>query len=247
MTLPPTEVHIWYVFTEQVINRHLLARYALLLSPEEHARWRRFVFEQHRHSFLVSHALQRCVLSLYADVAPEQWTFQTASHGKPHIAGPASAPALCFNLSHTTGLAAMAVACEREVGVDVEHVKRRTVSPELADRYFAPEEAAQLRQLPGERQQEAFFDFWTLKEAYIKARGLGLALPLDGFRFHLQPPLPPNISFTQRVADDPSAWQFAQYRPGPAHKLSLAVLRPGASDLTITLRPMVPMMGIEGS
>src|SRR5262249_50795126 len=126
-----------------------------------------------------------------------------------------------------------------DVGVDVEHVNRRLVGLELAERFFAPVEVAALRALAEENRGEHFFAYWTLKEAYIKARGLGLSLPLDAFAFQLDPGCP-RITFTERIADNPSAWQFARQRPGPDHALAVAIHRPGEMDLDLDFRPLVP-------
>ena len=104
-------------------------------------------------------------------------------HGRPEILDrPAGVPDLRFNLSHTDGLIACAVTIGREVGVDVEHVGRR-LTHDIAGRFFAPREVADLKSLPVAEQPRVFFDYWTLKEAYIKARGFGLALPLGDFAF----------------------------------------------------------------
>ena len=103
-------------------------------------------------------------------------------------------PDLRFNLSHTDGLIACAVTIGREVGVDVEHIQRR-LTHDVAGRFFAPREVDDLKALPEDEQQRVFFDYWTLKEAYIKARGFGLALPLGDFAFTLAPPAPPQIAF----------------------------------------------------
>jgi 4'-phosphopantetheinyl transferase len=241
LLLPVTEAHVWYAFTDEIVDPEQLARYRAVLSAEEVARMERFHFDRHRHSFLVSHALVRAVLSLYADVPPASWTFAIGPNGKPEIAAPAVP--LRFNLSHTQGLAAVIVARQRDVGVDVENVARRAIGLALAERYFAPAEVAALRALSEAQRQERFFAYWTLKEAYIKARGLGLALPLDGFAFDLDQPGPLRIAFAATLADDPAAWQFAQFRAGPVHPLAVAIHRPGAADLTITWRAIVPQVG----
>ena len=113
-------------------------------------------------------------------------------------------------------------------------------SPETYPRGFSrPREVADLRAVPEPDRQKLFFDYWTLKEAYIKARGFGLALPLADFAFRLAPPAPPQISFEPSLPDDPATWQFAQDWPTPVHRLGLAVRRTG-SDLSIRIREVVP-------
>ncbi len=219
--LPHDAAHVWYTFTDEITDPALLADYRAVLSAEEATRLDRFYFEKHRHSFLVSHALVRAVLSLYADVSAAQWTFVIGSHGKPEIANSLPMP-LRFNLSHTQGLAAVIVALGRDVGVDVEFVGRE-VNRELADRYFAPPEVAALHSLPEMQQRERFFDYWTLKEAYIKARGMGLALPLGEFAFHVGDAIA--IEFSGSIEDDPKSWQFERWRIGSRHKMAIAARR----------------------
>jgi 4'-phosphopantetheinyl transferase len=211
------------------------------LSPQEHERMARLVFERDRRRFLLTRALVRTTLSRYAPVAPADWTFIANVHGRPEILDrPRGVPDLRFNLSHTAGLIACAVTIGREVGVDVEHIQRR-LTHDVAGRFFAPSEANDLKALPEDERTRAFFDYWTLKEAYIKARGFGLALPLADFAFRLAPPAPPRIAFEPALEDDPDTWQFAQDWPTPMHRLGLAVRREG-DDLPVRIRKVVPQL-----
>jgi 4'-phosphopantetheinyl transferase len=241
--LDTNEVHLWHVLFDQVTDGNLLARCRAILSADETIRQQRFIFAEHRQQFLVSHALLRNILSCYADVSPAAWVFSTNAHGKPEIAGPAGAPPLAFNLSHTRGLGVVAVALNRAIGVDAENIERREVGMELAERYFAANEVAHLRQLEAIQRKNAFFDFWTLKEAYIKARGLGLALPLDAFSFHLEDGLPPRITFTERITDRADDWQFIQLQLDPCYKVAVAIHRPGVADLAVVVRQTLPEVG----
>jgi 4'-phosphopantetheinyl transferase len=213
--------------------------YRALLSAEEHDRMARLVFERDRRRFLLTRALVRTMLSRYAAVAPADWSFIANVHGRPEIVDrPQGVPDLRFNLSHTDGLIACAVTIGREIGVDVEHIGR-TLSHDVAGRFFAPNEVNALRALPADQRHRAFFDYWTLKEAYIKARGYGLALPLADFAFRLAPPAPPQITFEPSLEDDAATWQFHQEWPTPVHRLGLAVRREGA-DLPVRIRFIVP-------
>ena len=213
--------------------------YLALMSPDEHERMARFIFDRDRRQFLLTRALVRTMLSRYAAVPPAAWTFIANVHGRPEILDrPRGVPDLRFNLSHTDGLIACAVPIGREIGVDVEHIQRR-LTHDIAGRFFAPREVSDLKALPESEQPRAFFDYWTLKEAYIKARGFGLALPLADFAFTLAPPAPPRIAFEPSLDDDPETWQFAQDWPTPHHRLGLAVRREGA-DLPVRIRKVVP-------
>jgi 4'-phosphopantetheinyl transferase len=237
--LPLNAVHVDLVHTDSVDASTHQEAYRALLSSDELERMSRLIFERDRRRFLLTRALVRTMLSRYASVPPAQWAFVANVHGRPEIsARPRGVPDLRFNLSHTDGLIACAVTIGREVGVDVEHIGRR-LTHDVAGRFFAPKEVADLKSLPAAQQPKVFFDYWTLKEAYIKARGFGLALPLGDFAFTLAPPSPPEISFEPALDDDPSTWQFFQDWPTPHHRLGLAVRRDGA-DLPVRIRSVVP-------
>ncbi|OJH38627.1 4'-phosphopantetheinyl transferase family protein [Cystobacter ferrugineus] len=240
----PDEVHLWIVEPERVTEPRLLAAYLALLGEEERARHQRFRFEKHRQQFLVSHALVRVTLSRYAPVAPQDWRFSTNAYGRPEIAGE-GLPRLRFNLSHTDGMAVCAVALDTEVGVDVEHSGRMGQTVELAESFFSPSEVADLHSLPEALQRERFFDYWTLKESYIKARGAGLSLPLDQFAFHLAPGQPPRISFDPRMVDDPETWQFVQVRLSAEHPAAVAVRRDRRLSLSVRCQRSTPLAGQE--
>ncbi len=237
--LPLNAVHVDLVRTADQAALARLEVYRRLLSADEHLRMGRLIFEHDRRAFLMTRALARRMLSTYAPVAPADWQFVTNAHGRPEIsARPAGTPDLRFNISHTDGLIACAVTIGREVGVDVEQTGRH-LTHDVAGRFFAPKEVRDLRTLPEGDQQRVFFDYWTLKEAYIKARGFGLALPLKDFAFTLNPPAPPTIGFEPALDDDPATWQFLQDWPTPEHRLGLAVRREGA-DLPVRIRFVVP-------
>ncbi|HZI05376.1 MAG TPA: 4'-phosphopantetheinyl transferase superfamily protein, partial [Archangium sp.] len=196
----------------------------------------------HRQQFLVSHALVRVTLSRYVPTSPQSWCFSTNTYGRPEIAGEVPSR-LRFNLSHTDGMAVCAVVLDTDVGADVEHSGRPGQTVELADSFFSRSEVQALRALPVERQRERFFDYWTLKESYIKARGAGLSLPLDQFAFHLEPGQPPRISFDARLADDPETWQFVQVRLSPEHPAAVDVRRTRGLPLTVRCQRTVPLAG----
>lgn len=237
--LPVNAVHIDLLPTASTDALARLDAYRTLLSADEHERMARFVFERDRRAFLLTRALVRTTLSRYVPVAPADWRFIANVHGRPEILDrPAGVADLRFNISHTEGLIACAVTVGREVGVDVEHVGR-TLLHDVAGRHFAPREVSDLRALPVSEQDRVFFDYWTLKEAYIKARGFGLALPLGDFAFKLNPPHAPEITFEPTLEDDPARWQFLQDWPTPMHRLALAVRRDG-SDLPVHIREVVP-------
>jgi 4'-phosphopantetheinyl transferase len=237
--LPLNAVHVDLLDADNVEAWAHRDAYLALMSAEERERMARLIFERDRRRFLMTRALVRTMLSRYTHVPPAEWKFIENVHGRPEILDrPAGVPDLRFNISHTDGLIACAVTIGREVGVDVEHVGRR-VTHDVAGRFFAPKEVEDLAKLPEDEQRRVFFDYWTLKEAYIKARGFGLALPLADFAFTLAPPAPPRISFEPTLDDDPETWQFTQDWPTPQHRLGLAVRRERA-DLPVRIRNVVP-------
>lgn len=226
-------VTVWAIATDDVPDAVVAAATAAL-TAEERARHGRFVRPQDRRSFALSRALVRTTLSRFGPTPPRDWLFVTNDHQCPFVEeSQAGVPRLYFNLSHTSGLAAVAVCRGHRIGVDVERVDR-VVLEEVPERHFAPAEVRDLRALPVEAQGAAFFEYWTLKEAYIKARGLGLALPLDQFAFTLRSGgAPPMVTFAPGF-DDAAHWQFWQAWPTPQHRLSLAVERTGP-DLPVSL------------
>jgi 4'-phosphopantetheinyl transferase len=202
-----------------------LARY---LDNDEHAR--RFCFQGDRNAFVLAHAFLRRVLSRYARVAPESWLFVRGPWGKPRIA-PQFETSLSFNLSHTKGCIVCAVTSGREVGIDVERVDSTVDLMALAERFFAPVEVASMAALPGEQQSRRFYQLWTLKEAYLKARGLGLSLPVDRIAFTVGAGKP---TLATDAGLDDSDWQFDQFAPTEEHLIAVAV--PGREIPVWTVR-----------
>lgn len=231
-------VDVFTVASDGVPGRVVTAL-AARLTPDEHARGARFVREADRRTFVLGRALVRTTLSAYGPEAPLDWRFDLNAHGCPSVSGSqAGTPRLSFNLSHTRGLVALAVTRGHLVGIDVERIDR-VFNDQIIERHFAASEVQALRALPDSAQATAFFEYWTLKEAYIKARGMGLAIPLDAFAFTLRPSLPPAIAFIEGFDDRPDRWQFWQAWPTSEHRLSLAIAREGA-DLPVTMTATTP-------
>lgn len=248
LTASSDAVDIWLVFDEELADAALLDRYGSLLSPQEQAQEAALYFADDRRRYRITRALQRSALSRYAPVAPAEWTFVANEQGCPRIAASHGAAAqIAFNLSHTPGLIALAVTQGRAVGIDVENLSVRAVSTAMARRFFAPAEAAALASLAPEHWQRRFFEYWTFKESYIKARGLGLSLPLDKFSFCFAHERAVQLSVQAELGDDAARWSFAQYQPTPQHLLALCVERPGGADLPprVNLRRVVPLAGEE--
>jgi 4'-phosphopantetheinyl transferase len=229
------EVHLWYARPEAVEDAETARRWRSLLAPEEQERLDRFRQEWDRRLRLLSAALVRMTLSHYATVPPEGWQFAVNAYGKPRIVGPSAGLDLQFNLTHTAGLAACVVTRGREVGIDADAVSRR-VDPSLAQRFFAPEEAAHVDRVAEPLRGEVFLQYWTAKEAYLKALGTGLSTPLDSFSIDLsgdRPRLRP-----ERTPEAAAAWRFFQLRPTPNHWLTIAVSATADEPLTLLSRAL---------
>lgn len=233
---------MWWTDPARPLTAEQRSAYLALLAPAEAERHARYRFDQHRQEYLLTRALVRATLSRYAAVEPSEWTFEPGPHGRPGLCAVHGLPWLRFNLSNTAGLVALIVARDVEVGIDVEDVARRGETVDIADRFFAEDEIRELRALPAELQRDRFFDYWTLKEAYIKARGMGLSLPLGKFAFQL-PRRPIRIAIAPELNDDARRWQFEQYSPTPRHRAAVAIQRPApdAPDARVVGRWTVPL------
>jgi 4'-phosphopantetheinyl transferase len=203
------------------------------LTEDEHAWLARFRFERDRTVALASRALQRRALSRCAPVPPDAWRFTATEHGRPEILAPASR--LRFNVANPHGLVGCAVTIDREVGLDLER-HRDDAPADIVDSHFAPSEQVALRALPAARQAHRFIELWTLKEAYLKARGVGLGLPLDGFWFELSDD-EARLTIDPALGDDAATWQISRWAPTPGHGAALCVRRrPDEPPLHVDVR-----------
>jgi 4'-phosphopantetheinyl transferase len=175
------DVHVWTISTKA--SDALVGRLERILAKDEIDRASRFRFRHLRDSFILVRGFLRCLLGQYLDLDPAMIGFTYGDKGKPALC---SGSALQFNLTHSTGLAAIALTSRCPIGVDLEHMRQMHDMQQLADRYFCWEEAAEIMSLPPSDRERAFFCCWTRKEAYIKAIGDGLSCPLDSFRVSVQ-------------------------------------------------------------
>lgn len=227
-------VSVWWLDVSRVTETQWPALTARL-GDDERGRAQRFHFDHDRFSYVAAHALGRGLLAAWTGISARAWTFIADDFGKPEVAVPAWPRRLRLNLSHTRGLAAAVLTEDCDVGVDVEWLDRRPVEDGLAQRFFAPAECAQLAAMAPQDRHHGFLDFWTLKEAYVKAIGKGLAQPLDSFAFTLDPL---SITFDDRLSDDPSRWLFRRLRPTRSHILALALRHPQPAQAQVDARAM---------
>jgi len=243
ISLTPAEIHLWLAFYDEISDERLLSDYLALLNPAEKEQQSRFYFAKDRLRYLVTRALVRTVMSRYVSIDPREWIFSTNSYGCPEIANPQGREAfLAFNISHTDGLIVLGVTKRRALGVDVENFRTREVSIDIADRFFAPTEVAALNKVPPRQQQYRFFEYWTFKESYIKARGMGLSLPLDKFSFHYPNDRAVEIAIDPELADDAARWQFWQFQPRPEYLVAICAERVGDLSPRLIVHQTVPMV-----
>jgi 4'-phosphopantetheinyl transferase len=240
--IPPDEVHLWLCFAPVAESTGVEAAGLALMSADERERHRRLVFERDRTRYLLTRMLARQALARYVGISPQRLQFRANSYGRPFLAEqPVSADGpVSFNLTHTDGLIVLALTRGLAIGVDAECV-RRTVDPDLARSVFSPSEIASFAALPRELQRRRFLDLWTLKESYIKARGMGLSLPLDRFSFHFPSPEDLSLEFAEGFDDTPARWDVRQLRPRSEHLVALCVERGRHPAGRLVAREFVPL------
>jgi 4'-phosphopantetheinyl transferase len=203
-----------------------------LLDEVEAERAGRFAFDRDRVQYIFAHGLLRLTLAGYLDVDPPALRFVARANGRPELASATGLPPLRFNLSHTDGLVACVITGTPECGVDVESLSRVDYR-DLVSAVLAPSEVAELAGLPEERRADRFLQIWTLKEAYVKGRGLGLALPLREIAFSDRGGAPECLGLS--LGDDGRGWRFWSGRPTASHRAAVA-LRTGRDRATLTIR-----------
>ena len=199
------KLHLWCAYPDDLLDEEAALACARLLSDDEKARWQRFKFAKHRREYLATHALARIALSHAHPLPPEAWRFRINAYGKPSIDPDCG---LHFNLSNSLGLVVCLIGEGREVGVDVESRARSASIAEVGPRMFSPQELAQLESLNEDEKPERALRLWTLKEAYIKARGMGLALPLNKFSFLFEGANNIRMEMDPVLNDSPERWRF---------------------------------------
>lgn len=246
LSLAKNEIHIWMTKPQELLgNDALLSRYSTLLNAEEKVKQQRYKFAKDRHDALITRAFIRDLLSYYADVDPQDWQFDKGEKDKPEVIN-APLP-LRFNISHTKNLIVCAVTLTDDIGCDVENTSRSNDVLAIAERYFSKEETTELFALPVEQQRNRFFDYWTLKESYIKAWGLGLAIPLADFSFAISDTVQMtndmfaiksdiSLSFATHREDEPQIWRSWLMYPTIAidelqeHRIALSLRTQSLSD-----------------
>ncbi|MBN1217796.1 MAG: 4'-phosphopantetheinyl transferase superfamily protein [Anaerolineae bacterium] len=219
--LPDNEVHVWRA--ELDVPPERVNSLQQILSPDERARAERFHFQTDRDHFVVAHGLLRTILTRYLDLDPAQLRFNYGPYGKPTLTNGLGQEILEFNMSHAHGLALYGVTRGRRIGIDLEYVRIDFAYERIAERFFSAQEFAELCILPEAVKPRAFFNGWTRKEAYIKARGDGLSFPLHKFNVSLTPGKPAKLLSVLEDACEASRWLLCELEPGPGYVAALAV------------------------
>lgn len=222
--ISPAEIHVWLASDGLDVEAGAVCE--RILSSDEIEQARRFHFQKDRSRYLATRVFVRRVLSRYEPFNPADWVFLKNPYGRPEIdAGKMGIRDLFFNLSHSAGLIVVAVSKGRAVGVDLEHVSRREDLLRLAQQHFAPAEHTDFGRTPIELCPDRFFQFWTLKEAYIKARGMGVSIPLARFGFRLDRCGAIDLEIAPELGDDPRRWQCWQFCPANGYIVALCAER----------------------
>ena len=228
------EVHVWWMDLASPCRP--LAELASWLDAEETARAARFHFEDHRRRYIAAHGQMRALLAAYAEKTPEALRFTQEERGKPRLESAAAQPLLGFNLSHSEDQGLLAVAHTSIVGADIEVQRPLSDLEALARSHFTAGELLELHALPAARHHDGFFAAWTRKEAYVKALGAGLSVPLDGFEVALHPDEPAALRSIGGSEAQARAWTLWAARPEPGTWAAVAVRIPAATVRTFSLR-----------
>jgi 4'-phosphopantetheinyl transferase len=213
------EVHLWRASLAQTPDA--LSRLHSTLSPDESAKAARYHFPRHRDHYIAARGLLRRLLGLYLSRPPQSLQFSYGAYGKPSLDG---AEDLRFNLSHSHELVLYAFARGRDVGVDLEHMRADFASEDIAARFFSALEVSMLGTLPTQKARvRAFFNCWTRKEAYIKARGEGLSHPLDEFDVSLIPGEPAALLGTRGDPRELTRWSLHALDAGEGYAAAVVV------------------------
>lgn len=210
---------LWLAYPEDMLGGRVADDCAQMLSEEERARWKGLRFDEHRREYLTTRFLVRTALSHCHPLPAEAWKFQVNSYGKPAVHPDCG---LRFNLSNSSGLVVCLIGNEGELGVDAEPCDRATKIAELGCEFLSTLELAQLEVLPDQDKLNRALTLWTLKEAYIKARGLGLSLPLKKFSFVFDESDGFRLETDPCLNDDPTRWRFCLLN-WAGYRIALAV------------------------
>jgi len=222
------KIHVWSIRLDPPAER--VAQLGRSLAEDEWARANRFRFDKHRRQYVVGRGALRALLAAYLETRPEKIQFTYGPRGKPFLAASHGAGELQFNLTNSDELALVGFVRGPEIGVDVEYLRQMSDCEQIAERFFSLSERQVLRGIPFPAKQEAFFNCWTRKEAYLKAVGEGLAAPLDSFDVTLALGEAPRMLTLEGDAARAARWSFHHLRPAPDY-IGAVAIEGGAWDI----------------
>lgn len=220
--LESDQVHVWRIELTHLIQAPS-SRYAHVLSIDEISKANKFFFEGDRTKYMITRLTVREILGSYLEVEPEELVFAYNQYGKPYLAKQGHEESLNFNISHAGNLSLLAITKDRRIGVDLEPLRDEASMETIAKRFFAPAEVTQLLSFPDDLRQKAFFTCWTRKEAFVKAQGKGLSIPLDQFEVAFGPNEIPRLIKTSIDGGETDRWSIFHLDPGPGYVGALVV------------------------
>jgi 4'-phosphopantetheinyl transferase len=231
-------VSVWHATTADILDdegRRARARAWLL--PADQARHDRYRFKADRDMFLVGRVMARALVGRALDVGPLDWEWREGPRGRPEVADPGAAGRVSFNIAHSAGLVVCAISSDGTVGVDVEHRRRPPVDARMVRRYCAPCEVEDIERHGPSAWQDQFLKYWTLKEAYLKARGVGIAVHLSDLSFTLGADAIRLERLNSLSSDDDAEWAFVLDASSPSHFVAAAVTARGGVRPTFSIAP----------
>ena len=242
MNLSPATALLCFTFVDEIQEDTLLDEYQRMLPADELERLGKFRFAEHQKRYLVGRALLRTSLAECVGIEPALITLTRGDHGRPFLTQSQQVDNLQFNLSYTDGLVAVVMISDKQVGVDIENISRPIDYLDIARNYFTQAEYQELKLLSEPRRRLRFFEFWTQKEAYMKARGLGLQMALDEVNFAPSKDMTgPGFIFTQ----DHYQWQFTLLNPSVNHKAAVCIGAASKEWIKIKSKKSIPLVKVE--
>jgi 4'-phosphopantetheinyl transferase len=222
--LGANEAHIWSALLDQPAD--IITKLAPLLSYDEYRRAMRYHRPLDRDRFIVGRGILRKIVSAYIALRPGQLRFTYNEYGKPSVSDGQNDRALNFNLSHSAELILYAVTRGRSIGIDIEYIREDFAALEIAEHFFSKDEVAALKSLPTDQRTIGFFNCWSRKEAFIKAKGMGVSYPLDRFTVSLAPGEPPALLKVDDDKREVAEWRMYELNLGAGYTAALIVAGP---------------------
>lgn len=239
LRLEDGDVRSWHAHIDVLADGARAARALTWLDPGERARHDRYHHDDDRRMFLLGRVMARALVGHALGLGPTDWRWREGPHGRPEIAAPETR--VRFNLAHSAGLVVCALAAHRDVGIDVEDLARRPLQSTIVRRYCSDAEVADVEARPREQQQDRFLTYWTLKEAYLKARGLGIAVPLADVSFTIDAG-GARVGFLRTLEGTDTRWAFHVTQPTARHVMAIAVSTAGGARPIFAVEPFpVPL------